>query len=46
MSRFLATLALALVVLATGAHAQTKIIAGMVAHGPPQWPQYIASELG
>jgi ABC-type nitrate/sulfonate/bicarbonate transport system substrate-binding protein len=26
--------------------AQTKIIAGMVAHGPPQWPQYIAAELG
>lgn len=28
------------------AHAQTKITAGMVAHGPPQWPQYIADELG
>jgi len=26
--------------------AQTKIVAGMVAHGPPQWPQYIAEELG
>src|SRR5262249_40823148 len=25
---------------------QTKITAGMVAHGPPQWPQYIATELG
>jgi ABC-type nitrate/sulfonate/bicarbonate transport system substrate-binding protein len=23
-----------------------KIITGMVAHGPPQWPQYIATELG
>src|ERR1041385_7208328 len=31
---------------ATSAQAQTKIIAGMVAHGPPQWPQYIATELG
>lgn len=28
------------------APAQTKIVAGMVAHGPPQWPQYIAEELG
>jgi NitT/TauT family transport system substrate-binding protein len=28
------------------AQAQTKITAGMVAHGPPQWPQYIADELG
>jgi ABC-type nitrate/sulfonate/bicarbonate transport system substrate-binding protein len=28
------------------AQAQTKIVAGMVAHGPPQWPQYIATELG
>jgi NitT/TauT family transport system substrate-binding protein len=28
------------------AQAQTKIIAGMVAHGPPQWPQYIAEEFG
>jgi ABC-type nitrate/sulfonate/bicarbonate transport system substrate-binding protein len=28
------------------AHAQTKIVTGMVAHGPPQWPQYIATELG
>jgi len=26
--------------------AQTKITAGMVAHGPPQWPQYVAEELG
>jgi len=31
---------------AAAAHAQTKITAGMVAHGPPQWPQYIAEELG
>ena len=31
---------------AGAALAQTKIIAGMVAHGPPQWPQYIATELG
>ncbi len=31
---------------AGAAQAQTKIIAGMVAHGPPQWPQYIATELG
>src|SRR5215471_19353115 len=43
-------LAIALAVLANlsagAAHAQTKITAGMVAHGPPQWPQYIATELG
>jgi len=25
---------------------ETKIVAGMVAHGPPQWPQYIADEFG
>jgi NitT/TauT family transport system substrate-binding protein len=31
---------------AAGAQAQTRITAGMVAHGPPQWPQYIAEELG
>jgi NitT/TauT family transport system substrate-binding protein len=31
---------------AGAAQAQTKIIAGMVAHGPPQWPQYIAEEFG
>ena len=41
---------LALPVLATlsagAAQAQTKIVTGMVAHGPPQWPQYIATELG
>jgi len=28
------------------AQSQTKIVAGMVAHGPPQWPQYIAEEFG
>ncbi len=31
---------------ANAAQAQTKIVAGMVAHGPPQWPQYIAEEFG
>src|SRR5262244_837843 len=31
---------------AGAAQAQTKITAGMVAHGPPQWPQYIGDELG
>src|ERR1700732_768391 len=30
----------------TAGLAQTKIAAGIVAHGPPQWPQYIAAELG
>jgi NitT/TauT family transport system substrate-binding protein len=40
-----ATLALSALV-AHAAHAQTKIVAGMVAHGPAQWPQYIATELG
>jgi NitT/TauT family transport system substrate-binding protein len=36
-----------LAALSSGAaHAQTKIVTGMVAHGPPQWPQYIATELG
>lgn len=34
------------VAMSAAAHAQTKITAGMVAHGPPQWPQYIADELG
>jgi len=33
-------------VTAAAAQAQTKIVAGMVAHGPPQWPQYIAEEFG
>ena len=46
MSRFLLVLALAATSFAIEARAQTKIIAGMVAHGPPQWPQYIATELG
>lgn len=40
-----ATLALSTLV-AHAAHAQTKIVAGMVAHGPAQWPQYIATDLG
>jgi ABC-type nitrate/sulfonate/bicarbonate transport system substrate-binding protein len=40
-----ATLALSALV-AHAAHAQTKIVAGMVAHGPAQWPQYIATDLG
>ena len=31
---------------AAGALAQTKIIAGMVAPGPAQWPMYVAEELG
>ncbi len=34
------------VAMAGAAQAQTKITAGLVAHGPPQWPQYIADELG
>ena len=46
MGRFLLVLALAATSFAIEARAQTKIIAGMVAHGPPQWPQYIATELG
>jgi NitT/TauT family transport system substrate-binding protein len=42
-----AALSLAAALGAGGAaQAQTKIVAGMVAHGPPQWPQYIAQELG
>jgi len=28
------------------AQTETKIVAGMVAHGPPQWPQYVADEFG
>ena len=35
-----------LVAISATAQAQTKITAGLVAHGPPQWPQYIADELG
>src|SRR5438067_173867 len=42
----LAAFLLATVLLANFAQAQTRIVAGMVAHGPPQWPQYIASEFG
>src|SRR5262249_46838350 len=34
------------VLWAGAAQAQTRITTGMVAHGPPQWPQYIATELG
>src|ERR1051326_5446053 len=34
------------VAFSAAAQAQTKITAGIVAHGPPQWPQYIADELG
>jgi NitT/TauT family transport system substrate-binding protein len=30
----------------TQAVAQTKIVAGMVAHGPAQWPLYVAEEIG
>lgn len=43
-----AALAFAAVLCSGGAQAQpqTKIVAGMVAHGPPQWPQYIAQEFG
>jgi NitT/TauT family transport system substrate-binding protein len=45
--RALAAAILALSALvAHAAHAQTKIVAGMVAHGPAQWPQYIATDLG
>jgi ABC-type nitrate/sulfonate/bicarbonate transport system substrate-binding protein len=32
--------------LLAGLLAQTTIVAGMVAHGPPQWPQYVAKEFG
>src|SRR5262249_49530304 len=39
-------LLLATALSAGAAQAQTKIVTGMVAHGPPQWPQYIATELG
>jgi len=41
-----AALLLSAALLASVAQAQTRIVAGMVAHGPPQWPQYIASEFG
>src|SRR5258708_11778582 len=42
----LLALPLASTLSAGAALAQTKITAGMVAHGPAQWPQYIATELG
>lgn len=42
----LLALPLASTLSAGAARAQTKITAGMVAHGPAQWPQYIATELG
>lgn len=38
--------ALAGLLASNAAQAQTTITAGMVAHGPPQWPQYVAQELG
>src|SRR5262249_61939954 len=28
------------------AHAQTKIVEGIVSHGALQWPEYVATELG
>ena len=37
---------LAAVLIPGAARSQTQIVAGMVAHGPPQWPQYIAMEFG
>jgi ABC-type nitrate/sulfonate/bicarbonate transport system substrate-binding protein len=40
------TLASALILSAGAAVAQTKIVVGMVAPGPPQWPLYVAEELG
>ena len=42
----LAAMVLSAVLAAGAAQAQTKIVAGMVAHGPPQWPQYVAMEFG
>jgi ABC-type nitrate/sulfonate/bicarbonate transport system substrate-binding protein len=48
LSGALAIAATLAMVGATGAaQAQnTTIVAGMVAHGPPQWPQYVGVELG
>lgn len=47
MGRCIAAAVFAAAVIGAGAaRAQTKIVAGIVAHGPPQWPQYIAEELG
>jgi len=42
----LGALAFAAALGSGAAQAQTKIVAGMVAHGPPQWPQYVAEEFG
>src|SRR3569623_3748598 len=39
-------LAALFVAISAPVQAQTKITAGMEAHGPPQWPQYIGDELG
>lgn len=41
-----AAILLSAVLIPGVAQSQTKIVAGMVAHGPPQWPQYIAMEFG
>jgi NitT/TauT family transport system substrate-binding protein len=41
-----AALAIALSAAGTAQAQPTNIVAGMVAHGPPQWPQYVAEELG
>src|SRR5262245_59684645 len=49
ISRLLGVLTVAAMALAAGpANEQktTTIVAGMVAHGPPQWPQYVGVELG
>lgn len=40
------TLFLSLGGLPVEARDQTKIVAGMVAHGPAQWPLYVAEDLG
>jgi NitT/TauT family transport system substrate-binding protein len=37
---------LGVLLISSAAQSQTQIVAGMVAHGPPQWPQYIAMEFG
>ncbi len=48
VARLVGTIAILILAALTAdtARAQTKIVAGMVAHGPPQWPQYIAEEFG
>ncbi len=44
---FVSAVTILLAVLIPGAaQSQIKIVAGMVAHGPVQWPQYIAEEFG